>query len=342
MESTDVVRAWGRILSGYPTALSIEITKECPLSCPGCYAYQPEHLGGASLTSVSDFKGDALVERVLALVAERRPLVVYFVGGEPLVRFRELSAILPRLAERKISARVVTSAVRPIPMEWSRLNLVGVVVSVDGLQPEHDERRKPATYSRILKHIEGHHIVVHCTVTSQMMKREGYLEEFVDFWSRRPEVKGIEVSFFTPQVGEQSPEILTAEMRRNAVAVLRSLAPRYRKLVLNDYVLEAYLDPPQNPSECIFATVTECRSPDLETIVSPCQFGGNPNCRECGCLGSIGLHAVGERQLAFGVKLRSLFKVSNQVGRLARAVRDRRTLPQLKKASRLGRGGLQV
>lgn len=329
MEATDVVRAWGRILSGYPSALSIEVTKECPLSCPGCYAFQPEHLAGASITSVSDFRGDDLVERVLALVSERRPLVVYFVGGEPLVRFRELSEILRRLEERRVHARVVTSAVRPIPAEWARTKFVGVVVSVDGLQPEHDERRKPATYERILRHIQGHRIIVHCTVTSQMMKRDGYLEEFVDFWSGRSEVKGIEVSFFTPQVGEESPEILTGEMRQEAVATLAALAPRYRKLVLNDHILKAYLSPPRNPSECIFATVTECLSPDLETVVSPCQFGGTPKCSECGCLGSIGLHAVGERRLPIGVKLGSLFKVSHRLGQWARAARERKSRRQI-------------
>jgi len=38
------IQGWGRILTGkYPT-LSIEITRECPLSLPGCYAYEPEHL----------------------------------------------------------------------------------------------------------------------------------------------------------------------------------------------------------------------------------------------------------------------------------------------------------
>jgi hypothetical protein len=39
------------------------------------------------------------------------------------------------------------------------------VGSIDGLQPEHDERRRLATYDRNLKHIQGHHIMVHCTVT---------------------------------------------------------------------------------------------------------------------------------------------------------------------------------
>jgi hypothetical protein len=136
-------------------------------------------------------------------------------------------------------------------------------------------------------------------------------------------VKGIEVSFFTPQVGETSPEILTPEMRRKAVSVLSSLAPRYRKLVLNHYVLKAYLSPPRNPSECIFASITGCLSPDLETVVSPCQFGGNPNCRECGCLGSIAMHAVGERRLPIGVKIGSVFRASNRVGQWVRSVRER-------------------
>jgi hypothetical protein len=39
------------------------------------------------------------------------------------------------------------------------------VVSVDGLQPEHDKRRSPATYERILKHIVGHRTTIHCTIT---------------------------------------------------------------------------------------------------------------------------------------------------------------------------------
>ncbi len=40
--------AWGRILGGYRPNLSIEITRECPLRCPGCYAYGADHLGGGA------------------------------------------------------------------------------------------------------------------------------------------------------------------------------------------------------------------------------------------------------------------------------------------------------
>ena len=46
METGAVVKAWGLILSGYRPNLSIEITRECPLRCPGCYAYGDTHLGG--------------------------------------------------------------------------------------------------------------------------------------------------------------------------------------------------------------------------------------------------------------------------------------------------------
>src|SRR5438552_3007055 len=152
-----IFAAWGRILSGYTPALSIEITRECPLRCPGCYAYGDGHLGGdVTLREVRDFKGQELVDRFMDVVDRRRPLHVSIVGGEPLVRYRELTTILPQLAARGIHVQLVTSAVRDIPAEWRGLRRLSIVVSIDGLQPEHDVRRTPATYDRILKHVAGH------------------------------------------------------------------------------------------------------------------------------------------------------------------------------------------
>ena len=118
----EIVQAWGRILGGYRPNLSIEITKECPLRCPGCYAYGDEHLGGNGVTlrGLADYKGDELVKRFMAVIDEHHPLHVSIVGGEPLVRYRELNEILPRLSERGIHAQVVTSAVRPIPARVGR------------------------------------------------------------------------------------------------------------------------------------------------------------------------------------------------------------------------------
>ena len=146
-----IVRAWGKILSGYRPNLSIEITRECPLRCPGCYAYGDEHLGGGqTLRTLSDRKGQALVDGIIEVVDRLNPLHVSLVGGEPLVRFRELDVLLPQLSARGLFVQVVTSAVRPIPREWASIKRLQICVSIDGLQPEHDVRRTPATYDRIL------------------------------------------------------------------------------------------------------------------------------------------------------------------------------------------------
>jgi len=204
-----IISAWGRILNGYTPALSIEITRECPLRCPGCYAYGDEHLGGGlTLREVRDYKGQELIDKFIEVVDRHRPLHVSIVGGEPLVRYRELGVILPELSRRGIHAQVVTSAVREIPKEWHGLFRMSLVVSIDGLQPEHDVRRTPATYDRILKHIEGHKITVHCTVTRQQVNRSGYLEDFLKFWTPRREVEKIWFSLYTPQIGEVSDERL--------------------------------------------------------------------------------------------------------------------------------------
>jgi MoaA/NifB/PqqE/SkfB family radical SAM enzyme len=314
-----ILTAWGRILLGKAPSLSIEITRECPLQCPGCYAYGDEHLnGGTTLRQLHDFKGQELVERVLALVDEHRPVQVSIVGGEPLVRYRELGDILPALAARDIYVQLVTSAVREIPREWRALPKLTIVVSIDGLQPEHDARRSPATYSRILRHIEGHEITVHCTVTRQQAVRPGYLEEFIRFWSDRPEAEQIWMSLYTPQVGEVSEERLRPIDRDRVVSDLMALRLRYPKLQINEEVLAVYLDPPRSPAECIFARATTSISADLTTRITPCQFGGTPDCANCGCLASAGLGAVGRHKLMGFVPIGSIFERSLRVGERVR------------------------
>lgn len=311
----EVVRAWGRILSGYQPNISIEITKECPLRCPGCYAYGDEHLGGGvTLRGLTDYKGDELVTRFLELVDRHRPLHVSIVGGEPLVRHRELGRILPELAEREIHTQLVTSAVRPIPREWAALPKLQVVVSIDGLQPEHDLRRTPATYDRILKHIEGHQVTVHCTITRQQVRRDGYIEEFIRTWQENPHTRLIWVSLYTPQRGEISTERLTAEDRRRVLAQLRAIRAKYSKLQMLDGMLNVYAKPPTSPDECIFAQTTQCYASDLARRITPCQFGGDPDCTNCGCIASAGLEAIGRHRLWGFIPVGQIFYQSLRVG----------------------------
>src|SRR3954470_24731474 len=177
-----IITAWGKILRGYKPSLSIEITRECPLRCPGCYAYGDSHLGegATNLRNLADFKGDELVRRVLAVVDAHKPLHLSIVGGDPLVRYREVEALMPQLHARGIHVQLVTSAFRALPEKWAKLPKLNIVVSIDGLQPEHDARRKPATYERILKNIAGQSITVHCTITSQMVANAEALEQFTE------------------------------------------------------------------------------------------------------------------------------------------------------------------
>jgi sulfatase maturation enzyme AslB (radical SAM superfamily) len=317
-----VLQGWAKILAGYHPNLSIEITRECPLRCPGCYAYGEEHLGGdVVLRELSDFKGQQLIDGVLETVRRMKPAHLSIVGGEPLVRFRELDEILPKLSATGLHVQLVTSAVRPIPEHWAKIHRLQICVSIDGLPAEHNVRRAPATYDRILKHIKGQQITVHCTITRQQ-SRAGYVTEFAEFWNANPDTKGIWFSLYTPQRGEDSPERLLPEDRARVVEEIGGLHKRLPKLRdMRPSVLQGYLHPPQNPASCIFAQTTACLSADLKKRIVPCQFGGDPDCSQCGCMASAGLDAVGRYELGAGVTAGKLFWMSHKVGNGMRKMR---------------------
>jgi len=285
------------------------------LQCPGCYAYDDAHLGGgATLRSLADRKGQELIDGVLALVDRIRPLHLSIVGGDPLVRYRELETMVPLLLERGIHVQVVTSAFRPMAASWADLEHMNIVVSIDGLQPEHDVRRAPATYERILKNIAGQNITIHCTITGQMMKRPDYLREFLEFWTPRPEIRKVWFSLFTPQRGDQLPEMLQPQERAQAIADMLVLRREFPKLDMPEGLVRQFATPPSNPRDCVFALTTQTLSADLKTKIVPCQFGGDPDCSSCGCVASMGLAAVAAHRLAGIIPVGAIFKASIKIG----------------------------
>lgn len=315
MKVSEIVKAWGKILTGNQPSLSIEITKECPLRCPGCYAYDDGHLGGGvTLRSLSDRKGQALIDGVLEVVDRLKPLHLSLVGGDPLVRYREVEAMVPLLLARGVHVQVVTSAFRPIASSWADLDHMTVVVSIDGLQPDHDVRRAPATYERILKNIAGQHITIHSTITSQMMKRSGYLKEFLEFWTPRPEIRKVWFSIFTPQIGDDLPEILTPEERARAIDEMLVLRKQFPKLDMPDGLIRQFATPPSSPEDCVFARTTHVLSADLQTKVTPCQYGGKPDCASCGCIASMGLAAIAAHKIGGVIPIGPIFRTSIKAG----------------------------
>lgn len=295
--------------------LSIEVTRECPLHCPGCYAYGENHLGGeVTLRELSDKRGDDLVRGVLTLVDRHKPLHVTLVGGEPMVRHRELSRILPELSRRGVYSMVVTSGIIPIPMEWMTLPKFRAAVSIDGLPEHHDVRRHPATYERILTNLKDRQVNVHWTITAQMLEREEYLEEYVRFWNARPEVCHIWVSIYSPQRGEQSAEQLSAEQRTRVARELPRLRALYPKLLTPQGYAQALLHPPTSPEKCTFSRLSKNYSADLKTHVEPCVFGGDPDCSQCGCSASAAAHFVSEIKVAGPLKAKHLLHGSMRIG----------------------------
>ena len=189
--------------------------------------------------------------------------------------------------------------------------------------PEHhDARRKPATYTRILENIRDREINIHWTITGPMLKRPGYLEEYVAFWQARPEVNRIWVSLYSPQQGEHTSEMLTKEERQQVARELPALRESYPKLLMSPGIGQALLEPPQDPRECLFSKMSTNYSADLATRVEPCIFGGTPDCSQCGCIVSSGLHYVQKINLVGPLKIGHLVRTSTAIGSLVNRVRS--------------------
>ncbi|HET9789740.1 MAG TPA: hypothetical protein VFR08_00400, partial [Candidatus Angelobacter sp.] len=64
-------------------------------------------------------------------------------------------------------------------------------------------------------------------------------------------------------------------------------------------------------------------SADLKSHVAPCQFGGNPDCSQCGCVASMGMAAVGHYKLGGLIRLESIYKASSALGERVRGFRTK-------------------
>jgi hypothetical protein len=147
-----------------------------------------------------------------------------------------------------------------------------------------------------------------------MMKRPGYLREFLEFWHPRDEIRKIWFSLFTPQVGDQLPEILEPQERRQAIEDMLELRKEFPKLDMPEGMIRQFATPPHSPKDCVFALTTQTISADLKTKIVPCQFGGNPDCGSCGCIASMGLAAVAAHKLGGFLPVGAIFRASVRIG----------------------------
>jgi hypothetical protein len=147
-----------------------------------------------------------------------------------------------------------------------------------------------------------------------MLKTDGYIRAFVRFWSANPAVKKIWMSLFTPQKGAANDESLTPEQRKSVVETLLRIRQEDTKLDMPEGMIKEFLSPPASPEHCIFARTTLSLSADLKTRIGPCQFGGDPDCSQCGCIASMGLAAVGHHKLLGPLSAGDVFWSSMAIG----------------------------
>jgi hypothetical protein len=93
-------------------------------------------------------------------------------------------------------------------------------------------------------------------------------------------------------------------------------------------VIREIATPPKSPADCVFARTTHIVSADLKTKVTPCQFGGDPDCAQCGCIATLGLAAVGHHRVAGALTAGHLFKASDNIGRRWRSLTQRAPQPE--------------
>ena len=97
---------------------------------------------------------------------------------------------------------------------------------------------------------------------------------------------------------------------------------RFPKLDMSAALIRQFAAPPHSPRDCVFALTTRVVSADLETAITPCQFGGEPDCASCGCMASMGLAALAAYKFGGVVPLRHIFRASIGIGRVVQS--DRR------------------
>jgi len=118
-----------------------------------------------------------------------------------------------------------------------------------------------------------------------------------------------------------SDERLRPADREMVVNDLHALRLRYPKLALPKGLIDVYAEPPESPDDCVFARTTTVFSADLKTRVTPCQYGGAPDCSQCGCIASAGLAAVARHQLFGFIPVGTIFNGSLKVGQRVKRLR---------------------
>lgn len=248
-----------------PRCATFDLTAECPLRCRHCYFFS-EHQARAALSD------ETWLARLAEVVETERLHTAFWVGGEPLLelgRLRRAASLFARNA-------VATSGAVPIPPDLG----MGLLVSLDGLEPEHDRLRGRGAFARALAHLAplpARSFVLNVTLTRETLDAVDQVPQLVE----RTRAAGAVVGFFTARPG--APLALDDDQRERAVERLLALAERHPGALLTPPAALEFLRPGSGPGALCPYRGSDLAFDPLLRLRRPCTFGASADCGRCGC-----------------------------------------------------------
>ena len=212
-----------------PAVMIISVTRQCNLSCKGCYMKAQRRARGPEMTP----------DQLRSVVSQARDLGVSFIvfaGGEPLVRGDEILALAQ--AFPKIILGIITNGLLVDESMAGALacrrNIVPVI-SFEGFQGETDTRRGEGVYMRLMETcslLDRAGVFFGCSLTvtrsnHALVTGEAFIRGMID--------AGCRVFTFVEYVPIQEGTenlVLTGEQRAALIGCLRTFPGRFPALFI--------------------------------------------------------------------------------------------------------------
>ncbi len=149
--SGSIFAAYRRYFPRWPSAIDIELTNRCNLSCPSCWFHGENGVGDR-------YRGEELdtseVLRFIDQVAPRRPSL-YFGGAEPLLR-EDFLTIATHVKSRGLPMAFTTNGTLLTPDTSEKLvaaEIEDISLSIDGPEEVHDQLRGQGNFNKAVSNL---------------------------------------------------------------------------------------------------------------------------------------------------------------------------------------------
>ena len=131
-----------------PLRVSLNITRKCNLKCQHCFS-----------DSGNSDPNELTTQELFSLINQMKNAGTFFLalgGGEPLAR-DDLFKVIKYARENFIAVSIVTNSLlvdKEIAKKLSELNLKAIIISIDGLEKNHDKIRGKGNFKKAINKIK--------------------------------------------------------------------------------------------------------------------------------------------------------------------------------------------